>query len=329
MNSSTSPSASSSSTSLFVGIDVAQQKLDLGRSDCSKVLTVTNDAVGIAAVVKELLDAKPTCIVLEATGGLEEPLLDALLDAGLPVARVNPAQVRHFAKGLGILAKTDRIDAGVLVEFARRAEPRLAEKRRQIQAELESLVTCRRQLIASRTGHLNQVKRTSFRPAVKAQKSVLKTLDDQVKFLDVQIRKLIEADDDFNNLDQLLQSVPGVGDVASSTLVAELRELGHADRRQIGALVGVVPFNRDSGMLKGTRSIRGGRAAVRSALYMATITAIRCNPVIKAFATRLKTIGKKKNKIVIVACMRKLITILNAMIRENLQWNQLKLVKNA
>ena len=119
------------------------------------------------------------------------------------------------------------------------------------------------------------------------------------------------------------------GDVASSTLVAELRELGHADRRQIGALVGVVPFNRDSGMQKGTRSIRGGRAAVRSALYMATITAIRCNPVIKAFATRLKTIGKKKNKIVIVACMRKLITILNAMIRENLQWNQLKLVKNA
>lgn len=320
--------SSSSTRLLFVGIDVAQDKLDLARSDSSKLLTVTNDIVGIATIVKAMLEAKPTRIVLEATGGLEEPLLDALLDAGLPVARVNPAQVRHLAKALGILAKTDRIDAFVLARFAELAEPRLAEKRRQIQCELESLVTCRRQLIATRTAHSNQVKRTSYKPAVKAQQRVIDTIEIQVKSLDTQIRQLIESDDDFSNIDQLLQSVPGVGNVASSTLVAELHELGKGDRRQISALVGVAPFNRDSGMLKGTRSIRGGRAAVRSALYMATITAVRSNPVIKTFAARLKAAGKK-NKVIIVACMRKLITILNAMIRDNLKWNQLKLVKNA
>jgi transposase len=321
--------SSQTPSGLFVGIDVALDKLDLARSDApGKNLTIRNDPAGIEHIVIQMTIAKPRCIVVEATGGLERPVLEALLDAGLPVALVNPARVRHFAKALGILAKTDKIDAQVLLEFARRAEPRLAEKRRKIQTELESLVNCRRQLVVTRTTHTNQLARTGSKPAAAAIHRVLKTLKQQIQLLDQQIRWLIESDDDFNNLDQLLRSVPGVGNVASSTLVAELSELGKADRRQIGALVGVAPFNRDSGQLKGTRAIRGGRAAVRSALYMATLTAMRCNSVIRIFAQRLKETGKK-NKVIITACMRKLLTILNAMIRENLKWNQLKLTKNA
>lgn len=320
--------AAFAASSPFVGIDIAMDKLDLGRSDRVDVGGFPNDAAGIARIVVDMRAAKPRCIVIEATGGFERPLLDALLDAGLPVALVNPAQVRHFAKGLGIRAKTDRIDARVLVEFARRAEPRLAEKRPKIQAQLEVLVTARRQLIDTRTIHTNQLARVSFKPAVGVLGRVLKTLNREIEFLDGQIRKLIESDDDFSNLDQLLQSVPGVGDVVSSTLIAELGELGKTDRRQVGALVGVVPYNHDSGKLKGTRSIFGGRASVRSAIYMAALTAIRCNSVIKTFAARLKAAGKK-NKIVIVACMRKLTAIFNAMIRDNLQWHQLKLTKNS
>ena len=315
---------SSTSNPLFVGIDVALQKLDIARSDSNTVLSVANDAPGIDQLVKTLVADHPECIVIEATGGYERPLLEALLDAGLPVARVNPGRVRHFARGLGMLAKTDSLDAQVLLEFARRVSPRLAEKQRKIQAELEALVTCRRQLIATRTIHTNQLKQTRSKPAGKAIGRVIDTIDAQVASLDEQIRKLIDSDDDFSNIDQLLQSVPGVGAVASS----ELPELGKTDRKCIGALSGVVPFNHDSGKLKGTRSICGGRSSVRGTLYMCALTAMRCNPVIKTFAQRLKAAGKK-NKVILVACMRKLAAILNAMIRDNLQWNQLQLAKNA
>lgn len=311
---------------LFVGIDVSLDKLDIARSDSHAVVAVPNDAGGIGELVRKLAADHPQCIVIEATGGYEQPLLEALLDAQLPVARVNPRRVREFARGLGVLAKTDRLDAQVLVEFARRAEPRLAQKQRQIQAELEALVTCRRQLIATRTMHGNQLKQTRCNAAVKAIKRVIDVLNGQIDSLDQQIRKLIQSDDDFDQKDRLLQSAPGIGDVASSTLIAQLPELGNTDRHHIGSLSGVVPFNHDSGKLKGTRSISGGRASVRCALYMCALSAMRCNPVIKAFAQRLKAAGKK-NKVVLVACMRKLAAILNAMIRENLTWQELRLVK--
>jgi len=315
------------SSGLFVGIDVALDKLDLGRSDSDKLPSFPNDADGIRQVVDTLRAAAPQLIVVEATGGLERPLLDALLDAGLPVSLVNPAHVRHFARGLGIRAKTDAIDARVLAQFARLASPRQAQKRSANQAELEALVTCRRQLTHVRTEQTNRRKRTSSKAALKAIDAVLKAVDTQIETLDAQIRKLIESDDDFNSIDQLLQSVPGVGGVLSATLLAELGELGSTDRRQISALVGVAPFNHDSGQLKGKRAIRGGRTAVRSVLYMATLAAIRFNPIIKIFAERLKKAGKL-NKVVIVACMRKLIALLNAMLRDRLPWDQLNLVKN-
>jgi len=315
-------------TPLFVGIDVSLSKLDVARSDQDAVVAVANDAGGIGELVARLAAAAPQRVVIEATGGYEQPLLEALLEAKLPVARVNPRRVREFARGLGKLAKNDRCDARVLVEYGRLAEPRLAERRRQVQDELEALVTCRRQLIATRTVHVTQLKQTRAKPAISAIRQVVKTLDGQVASLDTQIRKLIEGDDDFGRKDRLLRSAPGVGAVASSTLIAELAELGKVDRRQVGALAGVAPFDHDSGKFKGTRCIGGGRSSVRRALYMCALSAIRCNPVIKPFAERLRAAGKK-NKVILVACMRKLAAILNAMLREGLRWDELRLAKGA
>ena len=313
---------------LFIGIDVAKDKLDLARSDTGELITLSNDQAGIGRILQILAAAPPTRIVLESTGGLERPLLLALLDANLPVALVNPGRVRHFAIGIGILAKTDAIDASVLMEFARLGNPRLAEKRSKNQTELDALITCRRQLTRTRAEQSNCRFSTTSKAAIKSIDVILKTLDKQIDLLDRKIRELIDSDDDFKHLDKLLRSVPGVGPVLSSTLVAELPELGKTDRQQIGALVGVAPFNRDSGTLKGKRSIRGGRVQVRCVLYMASLAAIRFNPVLRKFAQRLTRAGKA-SKVVIVACMRKLLALLNVMLRDNLMWNELQVVKTA
>ncbi len=312
---------------LLIGIDVAKDKLDLARSDADDVTTFTNDDAGIRRLVRDMKHAGPGLIVIEATGGYERPALGALLDAALPVALVNPGRVRHLAKALGILAKTDAVDAKVLVAFARHAQPRLAEKTPKKQAELAALVTCRRQLCKTRTEQTNRRAVTQSKYARKAIDAVLKTLAKQIDSLDDKIRKLIDADDDLGRMDKIIRSVPGAGAVLSATLLASLTELGTTDRRQVGALVGVAPFNRDSGRLKGTRSIRGGRADIRATLYMATLAAIRCNPIIRTFFQRLKAAGKR-NKVAITACMRKMLTLLNAMIRDGLYWHQLKLVQN-
>lgn len=321
----TSPGGSIST--VFVGIDVAKAKLDFASGPASDVVTVTNDGVGIASLIASMKALGPAVIVIEATGGLERAALTAMLEAGLPVALVNPNHVRHFARGLGKLAKTDAVDARVLAEFARLASPRLSEKRSKHRDELEALITCRRQLLHVRTEQTNRRSSTASSDARKAIDAVLKVLDKQVDALDRKIKRLIESDDDFNSIDKLLRSVPGVGVVLSATLLAELMELGHVTRQQIGALAGVAPYNCDSGRFKGKRFIRGGRACVRRVLYMAAVAAIRCNPVIKPFAERLKAAGKLP-KVVITACMRKLLTLLNAMIRDDLTWGELQVVKN-
>ncbi len=324
----TTPLASQTlcSSCVFAGIDVAKHKLDLARSDSGELITVCNDAEGIACILELLGQAKPKCIVVESTGGLERPLLEALLEANLPVALVNPGRVRYFAIGCGILAKTDPIDAAVLVKFAQLAEPRLSQKRSANQSELDALITCRRQLSLMRSQQTNCRLATRSKNAIKSIDAVLATLDKQIQQLDKKIRQLIDSDDDFKHLDQQLQSVPGVGPILSATLIAELRELGDANRRSIGALVGVAPFNHDSGAFKGKRSIRGGRTQVRCVLYMAALAAMRFNPVLRRFAQRLSRCGKSP-KVVIVACMRKLLTLLNAMIRNNLMWHDLNVVK--
>src|SRR5665213_1868748 len=255
------PPASPVATPVFVGIDVSKDKLDVARSDSRQLVTVDNNEKGIGQIIKLLKDASPACIVVEATGGFERLAVNVMIDAGLAVAVVNPSRVRHLAMGLNILAKSDPIDAFVLREFARLAEPRLTQRRSANQAELDALITCRSQLVCTRTGQGN------CRLSID---SVLKTIDKQIELLDAKIRALINSDDDFKNLDKLLRSVPGVGPVLSSTLVAELNELGAADRRQIGALVGVAPFDKDSGTFKGKRHIRGGRSQVRNVLYMST-----------------------------------------------------------
>jgi len=316
----------SSASPLFVGIDVSKTTLDAARSDTGQIQQFPNTAAGIRQLVA-WIPAAVTRIVLEATGGLEQPALDALLDARLPVARVNPGKVRHLAKGLGILAKTDAIDACLLMEFARLAEPRLAQKRSEKQAELDALVTCRRQLVAAKTDQTNQFHTTTSPFAKKALRTVLASLEKQIKRLDKQIASIIDSDDDMKNRDGLLRSAPGVGPVLSSAILARLPEAGATDRHQIAALVGVAPFNHDSGTHRGKRAIRGGRADLRSVLYMATQIAIMHNPLIRNMARRLEKTGKLP-KVIIVACMRKLVTLLNAMLRENLTWSELDVVKN-
>ena len=313
-------------STLFVGIDVAKDKLDLARSDTGELLSLGNDPQGIGRIVDSFRQTRPACIVIESTGGLERPLLEALLDANLPVALVNPGRVRHFAIGLGILAKTDPIDAAVLMKFAQLAGPRLAQKRSANQAELDALITCRRQLNSTRVAQANSRLSTTSKSALKSIDRVIKTLDQQIELLDKKIRQLIDSDDDFKHLDKLLRSVPGVGPVLSATLLAEMSELGDTNRRQIGALAGVAPFNHDSGQFRGQRATRGGRVQVRCVLYMAALAAMRFNPVLKRFADRLAKSGKKA-KVVIVACMRKLLTLLNAMLRDNLMWSELNVVK--
>lgn len=325
-NSSSQPSSSAWASSLFVGIDVAKDKLDLARSDTGELLALANNKQDISKIVQLLKAAGPARIVIESTGGLERPLLDALLEENLPVALVHPGRVRLFAIGLGILAKTDPIDAGVLMRFAKLAEPRLADKRSANQAELDALITCRRQLISFRTDQGNCLLSTHSASAKKSITKVLKTLEKQIEEMDRQIRKLIDSDDDFKHLDGLLQSVPGVGPLASATLAAELRELGTIDRHRISALVGIAPYNRDSGTYRGKRCTRGGRTSVRCVLYMATLAAMRFNPVISHFAARLRLTGKMP-KVIIVACMRKLLTLINAMIRDNIPWDQLAVVR--
>jgi transposase len=212
------------------------------------------------------------------------------------------------------------------MKFAQLAQPRLAQKRSANQAELDSLITCRRQLCVTRVQQSNCKLTTVSKHALKSIDAILGALDKQIDKLDKQIRELLDSDDDFKDLDRQLRSVPGVGPVLSSTLIAELPELGSTDSKCVSALVGVAPFNRDSGKSKGKRSIRGGRRQVRNVLYMSAVCAIRCNPVLRRFAERLKQSGKTP-KVIIVAAMRKLLALLNAMVRDNLLWNELTVVK--
>jgi transposase len=311
---------------IFAGIDVAKLKLDLARTGIQQVQSFTNDPAGISQLVELLLKAPPKLIVVEATGGLERPLLEALLDANLPVHLANPKQVRYFALSLGILAKTDPIDAHVIERYAAQLSPRLLQKRSENQTELEALVTRRRQLLHVRTEENNRLEQTRSKSTRKSIQAVLKVLEKQIHSLNTQTRQLIESDDDFNDIDKLLRSVPGIGPVASATLLCEMSELGKMDRGQAAALVGVAPFNRDSGRHKGKRIIRGGRRAVRSVLYMSAVCGIRFNPILSAFAQRLQKAGKLP-KVIIVAAMRKLVCIINAMVRDGLKWDQLDIVK--
>lgn len=303
----------------FVGIDVSKKSLDVCLQPDSKPFTLDYDRGGLAKLLRKLPAPETCLIVVESTGGYHRRLVAELVGAGHHVAVANPRQVRDFAKGHGILAKTDRIDAAVIARFGQQVRPRIVEPSHQKQAELEQLVTRRRQLIDLRTAEKNRLETTTVKSVRKSVQSVIDLLNKQVEKIEKDILEHIEADDDWKDKSQLLSSVPGVGPATSAVLLAELPELGKLNRQEIAALVGVAPFNRDSGQFRGRRTIWGGRADVRSALYMASLAAMRFNPPIQQFANRLKTAGKPF-KVVITACMRKLLVILNTMIKTNTAW---------
>jgi transposase len=304
----------------FVGIDVAKKSLDVHLLPKGTSGRFPHDAAGRKAL-QALLPPQGTClIVVEATGGYERQLVAELLDAGHQVAVVNPRQVRDFAKALGILAKTDRLDASVLARFAQDVRPRRLGRAPEKQEELEQLVVRRRQLVNLRTAEKNRMETITSRLVRKSLQQTIDHLNKQIKRVESEILSLVQSHDEWNDKAKLLQSVPGIGPVASITLVAEVPELGQLNRQQIAALVGVAPFNRDSGQFRGQRTIWGGRASARHLLYMAALSARRFNPVIRAFADRLAARGKKTQAI-LTACMRKLLVILNTMIKNNTHWN--------
>lgn len=303
-----------------IGIDVAKDTLDVANWPGDLKLNIPNQPEGHQQLIQKLPQPKACFVVLEATGGYERPVVAALLDAGYTVAVANPRQVRDFAKCAGILAKTDRIDACVIARYGFQMRPRALEKVREKQAELNELVVRRRQLIALRTAESNRRGLVTSQAVLRSLNQVLERLVEEVQAIDDEIAKLVKSDDDWTARSELLQSVPGVGDVTATTLIAEVPELGQLNREKIAALVGVAPFNHDSGQFKGHRSIWGGRSEVRTVLYMSALTAKTCNPVIKAFAERLKAQGKLP-KVILVACMRKLLVILNTMVKNNTHWN--------
>jgi transposase len=304
---------------MYVGIDVSKEYLDVAMRPSGEKLRVAQDEAGVADLVARLVAAKPELIVLEATGALHADVVAALALAKLPVAVVNPRQVREFAKASGRLAKTDALDAAVLAHFgeAMRPEPRPLPDEQT--AELDAMVTRRRQLvemIAAESNRLQACRSKTVRPGIKANIDWLKR---QLRDADRGLDDAVRRSPLWREKEQLLRSVPGVGRVVATTLLAELPELGRLDRKQIAALVGVAPLNYDSGQRCGVRRVWGGRASVRSALYMAALVATRRNPVIAAFYARLLRAGKAK-KLALVACMRKLLTILNSMLHHSTSW---------
>jgi transposase len=303
----------------FVGVDVSKDHLDLHARPDGSAARYANDPAGIATLVARVAELRPERIVLEATGGFEASLAAALAGAGLPVVIVNPRQVRDFAKATGKLAKTDAIDAAVLAHFAEAIRPEVRPLPDADAQALAALVDRRRQLLEMRTAEMNRLGLATPRVATSLR-SHIAWLSKQLDQVDKELAELIEASPLWHAKDELLQSAPGIGPVVSRVLVSELPELGALSGKRIASLVGVAPMSRDSGRMSGTRSITGGRASVRSGLYMAILTAVRYNEPIRKFYQKLRDAGKAV-KVAQVAAMRKLLVILNAMIRDNRPWD--------
>jgi transposase len=303
---------------VFVGIDVAKAELVIAVRPTGTQWSVPQTEAGWAGLVPPLVALAPTLVLLEATGGLELPVASTLAAAGLPVAVVNPRQVRDFAKATGRLAKTDRVDAHVLARFAEAVRPGPRPLPEAATRALDALVTRRRQLVEMLTAERNR--RGSAPPSLQRRLDAhIRWLRRELGAVESDLQQAVQAHPGWRVQDDLLQSMPGVGRVLAVTCLADLPELGTLSRRAIAALVGVAPWSRESGAWRGPRRCWGGRAQIRPVLYMATLAAIRHNPVLRAFYQRLWQAGKLK-KVAIVACMRKLLTILNAMVKHQTPW---------
>ena len=298
----------------FVGIDVSKDKLDMAVLGKKSIVQFANTKKGIARLVEHMKQVNPKLIVVEATGGYEEVLVLALFAAGLPVALVSPQRVRQYAKAKGLLAKTDPIDAQILAEYGKNIQPRLFVGKSEERRRLSALVGRRKQL-----GDMLQAERNRLRTKELSLKNslarIIACLETEIKEVEKEIHQFMSEYEEFGEQEKILRSAISIGPVTAATLLADLPELGKLDRKQIAALVGVAPMNRDSGRKRGYRKTQGGRPAVRSALYMSTLTGIRYNPILKPQYDQLVKRGKEK-KVAITACMRKMLTILNAMLRD-------------
>ncbi len=303
----------------FVGIDVSKGRVDVHVRPDGTGFVCTTDPDGLADLASRLQPLRPKLVTMEASGGYEGVVAAALAEAGLPVAIVNPRQVRKFAGAIGRLAKTDAIDAGVIAHFADAIRPEPKPMPDALSLRLRELLARRRQLVVMINAEKQRLGKAADKLAQRSFKTILRSLQAERERIDRAIDKLIEDSPVFCAKQDLLKSVPGIGDVIARTLIVELPELGTVDRHQIAALAGVAPMNRDSGRYRGKRRIQGGRVAVRAPLYMACLVAIRRNPPLRRFYQRLRQAGKPA-RLALVAVMRKLLTTLNAILRDNATW---------
>ena len=302
----------------WIGIDVGKRGLDVNRSGEAEVPDFANDKKGRQKLVKWGKGKGEVRVVLEATGGYEQPVVRALWDAGIAVSVVNPMRVREFAKSQGILAKTDKIDARLIAQFGQVSQPNSTPLQTEEEAYLSACVERRQQLVVMVTTEKNRLSTCPERMRTDIEEHIA-SMEARIRALEEEMHLLIQQDDERRVRAAQIDSMPGVGPVTATTIVADLPELGKLTRQEIAALVGVAPFNKDSGKKRGKRKTKGGRASLRRVLYMAALSASKCNPVIRAFYQNLINRGKEK-KVALVACMRKMISILNAMVRKGETW---------
>ena len=305
--------------SCFVGLDVSKAHLDVHVRPTGESFRVAYDDAGLATLIQRLAPLVPAMVVLEATGGYEVTVAATLASAGLPVAVVNPRQIRDFARATGQLAKTDTLDARAIARFAEAVRPPARPVPDEQARAVGEVIARRRQLVEMLGAEQNRRRLVQDRRVQREVDAHIAWLKDALARLDHDLTTLIRSTPVWRATDDLLRSMPGIGPITAGTLIADLPELGRLDRRRIAALVGLAPFARDSGAFRGRRMIAGGRAHVRRVLYMATLTAIRYNPAIRVFYSRLRTAGRPA-KVALTAAMRKLLTILNAMVRDHRQW---------
>lgn len=302
-----------------IGIDISKKKLDISFND-NETASYDNDLTGFKQLLKHIANKKMTRVVMEATGGYERPLVCFLQERGIAVSVVNAKRVRDYAKALGKLAKTDKIDSHVIRLFAEAINPNLTEQLSEAQQSLDSLTLRRNQLVKQRAMEKQHSETVTNKDTKRSINQSIKFLDKEIERIEEKINELINLDVNIKEKVTRLATIKGIGSVASVTLVSDIPELGALSNKEISALVGVAPFCRDSGTMRGKRTIWGGRSKVRSILYMATLSAVKHNPAIKVFYERLVSKGKPK-KTALVACMRKLLTIANSMIRNDVDWN--------